>query len=830
MLEISAATRHWEAAGRKGGTRVRIDVVGGGPGGLYFAILTKKARPDWDIRVHEQNREGDTFGFGVVFSDETLDEFLSRDPESYESIRDRFAYWDDIVIRRDGRDVRCGGNGFAGCARLDLLDVLHARARAVGVTLGFGEPIPPEALLTRFADSDLIIAADGIASRIRDHFADEFGPEVELQRNRFAWLGSTRPVRDFTYFFRMTPHGVMTAHTYQYRSVARAQGGPVSTWVIETTPECWAGHGFDRMSEAESAAAIEAIFAEELEGHRLITNRSIWRNFPKVACGQWHAAGKVLLLGDAKASAHWSIGSGTKLAMECAIALSDAVLAHAGDFPAIAGTYEAARRTPVEITQHNAAVSLAWFEHVARSWDMAPMQFANVVMSRAKSITYDNLLLRDPGFVEACDEEFYARHRRETGFDCTKTRPTPMFTPIRLRGLTIPNRVVVSPMAQYMARDGVMGDWHLMHYGARAVGGAGLMYLEMTCPSPDARITLGCPGLWNDAQEAGLKRIVDFVRANGDTKIALQLGHAGRKGSTQLGWEAMDHPIADPDANWPLVSASPIPWFEGESQVPAELDRAGMDRIRDDFVQATTRAARAGFDLLELHCAHGYLFASFLSPLTNRRTDDYGGSVGNRLRFPLEVFAGMRAAWPSDRPMSVRVSATDWAPGGLSQDDLFAIAKAFTDAGADLIDVSTGQTVPEQNPIYGRMYQVPFAEALRNELGVKTMCVGAITEAGQVNTIIACRRADLVAVGRPHLTDPMWSLRAAAWYGTRAVKPALPYLSGAAQLARESAKAREKATELARKAKPRRHHVEGRNAPAADGAPDGPAAFAQAAE
>lgn len=787
---------------------MRIDVIGGGPGGLYFAILTAKALgPACRIRVHEQNRPDDTFGFGVVFSDETLDEFLSRDPESYALIRERFAYWDDIRIRRNGAaDIRCGGNGFAGCARLDLLDVLQARARAVGVELIFGSVVEPATLLDRFAGSDLIIAADGINSRIREAFAAEFGPETVLMRNKFSWMGSTRPLPDFTYFFRETPHGIVTAHAYQYRP-DRGDGQPISTWVMEMTPECWAGHGFDRMDEAQSARALETIFASDLAGHRLITNRSLWRNFPKVTTRQWHAAGRILLLGDAKASAHWSIGSGTKLAMECAIALSDAVVAHRGDFAAVAAAYEEARRTPVEVTQHNAAVSLAWFEHVRRSWDMPPMQFAQVVMSRAKSITYDNLLLRDPAFVEACDTEFYETLHRETGFDCRATRPTPMFTPLKLRELVLPNRVVVSPMAQYKAEDGLIGDWHLMHYGARGTGGAGLMYVEMTCPSPDARITLGCPGLWNDAQEAALRRLVDFVHAHGDTKIALQLGHAGRKGSTQLGWERMDHPIADPGANWPLVSASALPWFEGVSQVPAELDRAGMDRIRADFVAATHRAARAGFDLLELHAAHGYLLASFLSPLTNHRTDDYGGPVGNRMRFPLEVFAAMRAAWPADRPMSVRLSASDWAEGGLSQDDLFAIARGFADAGCDLIDVSTGQTVPHQAPVYGRMYQVPFAEAVKNELGLKTMCVGAITEPGQVNTIIACRRADLVAIGRPHLTDAQWSLRAAAWYGVKAVRPPLPYLSGAAQLLRESEKAREKQMELQRKAKPKRHHV-----------------------
>jgi len=777
---------------------VQIEIIGGGPGGLYLAILAKKARPDWRVSVHEQNQPDDTFGFGVVFSDDTLDEFLSRDPQSYAMIRDRFAYWDDIIVRYKGQDIRCGGNGFAGCARLALLQVLYERCRQVGVHLHFGEPIDPATLATRFPQADVIVASDGINSRIRDHYAAAFQPDVRLMRNKFTWMGSTRPLSDFTYFFRETAHGVIVAHTYQYEPGR-------STWIFETTPECWTAHGFAAMSEAEGARYLEREFADELEGHGLITNRSLWRNFPRVECKHWSHE-NIVLLGDAKATAHYSIGSGTKLAMESAIALADALLGEA-TVPAAFAAYEAARRTQVEITQHNAGVSLAWFEHVQRSWNMQPMQFANVVMSRAKAITYDNLLLRDPGFVDAVDTEYYQTLFEETGFDVRAKRPTPMFTPLQLRGLTLSNRVVVSPMAQYLAHDGVPGDWHLMHYGARAVGGAGLVYMEMTCPSADARITLGCPGLWNDEQEAGFKRVVDFARAGGEAKLAMQLGHAGRKGSTQLGWEAMDHPIADPAQNWPLVSASSTPWFPGESQVPAELDSARMDRIVAEFAQASVRGDRAGFDLLELHCAHGYLFASFLSPLTNLRMDGYGGSIENRLRFPLEVFAAMRSAWPEAKPMSVRISASDWADGGVSEEDTFAIARAFAAAGCDLIDVSSGQTVPHQSPIYGRMYQVPLAEAIKNELGLKTMCVGAITEPGQVNTIVQCRRADLVAVGRPHLTDPNWSLRAAAWYGKRAVRPPPPYLSGAAQLMRESEKARDKARELALKAKPKRHHA-----------------------
>ena len=773
---------------------MRIAVVGGGPGGLYFALLTKKARPDWRIEVFEQNRAGDTFGFGVVFSDETLDEFLQRDPASYARIRDAFAYWDDIIIRYRGEEARCGGNGFAGCSRIALLQILQARCREVGVELNFETAVEDPAALGAY---DVVVAADGVNSRLRERFKDAFRPTVGQNRNKFAWMGSTRPLDAFTYFFKETAQGVICAHTYQYEAGR-------STWIFEMGPDVWAAHGFDQLDEAESARKLEAMFAEELAGHPLTINRSLWRSFPRISCERWSHE-NIVLLGDAKATAHYSIGSGTKLAMECAIALSDAVLANPADVQAAFAAYEAARRTPVEVIQHNADVSMAWFEHMERNFDMKLGQFSMVVMCRAKSITWDNLALRDAQFLGRFEDEWYQTYFEETGLDYRQSRPTPMFTPLKLRGLTLANRVVVSPMAQYRAADGVPGDWHFVHYTSRALGGAGLVFTEMTCPSPEARITLGCPGLWNDAQQAGWKRIVDFIHAESGAAICLQLGHAGRKGSTQLGWERIDEPIQTEADNWPIWSASPIPYVEGVNATPAELDRAGMDKITADFVQATRRGLSAGFDLLELHCAHGYLLASFLSPLTNRRTDAYGGSLENRLRFPLDVFRAMRAAWPEDRPMSVRLSACDWAEGGISEDDVIAIAQAFAEAGCDLIDVSSGQTVADQAPVYGRMFQVEFAEAVRNRTGLRTMAVGAITDPAQVNTIIACRRADLVALARPHLADPYFTRRAEAWYGVRGREWPKPYLSGQMQAHREAARERERLTTLQRKAKPKRH-------------------------
>ena len=779
---------------------MKITTIGGGPGGLYSALLTKKAKPDWHIEVFEQNQADDTFGFGVVFSDETLDEFLSRDKRLFELMRNEFAHWDDVAVHFKGEEMRAGGNGFCGLSRHTLLRLLQQRCREEGIEMHFGAGVDASQIKTRFADSDVIIACDGVNSAVRNEYADAFQPSTTLRKNRFCWMGSTRPMGEFNYFFRETEHGPMVAHCYQYEPGH-------STWVFEMDDDTWQAHGFKETDEGDSKAKLAEIFAEELEGHPLLLNRSHWRQFPRVFCENWYTD-NIVILGDAKASAHFSIGSGTKLAMECAIALSDALVAHAeNDVQKAFQVYDDVRRTPCQITQHNADVSLSWFEHMSRSWDMDPYQFAMVVMCRAKSITYDNLIVRDPEFVQKVDDEWYARHLRDTGEDLRQTRPTPMFAKFKLRDMEVDNRVVMSPMAQYSAdTDGNPTDWHKIHYASHAMGGMGMIFVEMTCPSADARITEGCPGMWTDQHEAGWKEIVDLVHTNTGAKIAMQLGHAGRKGSTQLGWEKMDHPIADESRNWPLVSASALPWFAGESSTPKPLDRADMDAIKADFVQATERVARAGFDMLELHCAHGYLLASFLSPLTNTREDEYGGSIENRLRYPLEVFEAMRAIWPKERPMSVRVSGTDWKDGGLSEEDLIAIANAFEAAGCDLIDVSAGQTVPDQEPTYGRMFQAHLAEAVRNLTGMATMAVGAVTEAAQVNTILHTRRADLVALGRTHMANPYFTHQAAAWYGARneAMWPK-QYISGAAQAFREAEKNREKMLELQRKAAPGRH-------------------------
>ncbi|HEX2632537.1 MAG TPA: bifunctional salicylyl-CoA 5-hydroxylase/oxidoreductase [Bradyrhizobium sp.] len=767
---------------------MKIAIIGGGPAGLYSAILLKKQRPAAEITVYERNRADDTFGFGVVFSDATLDNFEKYDAVSYRRITEQFAYWDDIAVHFRGTVHRVGGNGFCGCSRRTLLLILQERARELGVTLLFEVDIEDE---TRFADADLVVLADGINSRFRDKYIEHFQAEVDVRSNKFAWMGSTRPLDAFTFIFQETEWGPFIAHAYQYEAGR-------STWIFETDPETFKRAGLEGLTEKQSADRMGKIFGWFLEGHPLLTNRSMWRNFPMIRSKRW-VRDNMVLLGDAKATAHFSIGSGTKLAMEDAIALADAMQG-TPSIEAALRQYEEGRREEVEKTQHAADVSLVWFEHVDRFWDFDPVQFAFGVMTRAKAITYDNLTLRAPDFVSEVDKAF-AKQVRAKGFDVDIEKPVPpMFQPLRLREMELVNRAVVSPMCMYSAKEGVAGDFHFVHYGSRAIGGAGLIFTEMTCVSREARITPGCAGLWNDEHETAWRRIVDFVHANSVAKIGLQLGHAGRKGATKLMWDGMDRPL-DQGA-WDVFSASPIPYFP-DSQVPREMGRADMEAVKAAFVQAAERGLRCGFDILELHCAHGYLLASFISPLTNKRTDAYGGSLANRLRFPLEVFEALRSVWPSHKPMSVRISATDWAQGGITGDDAVAVARAFAEAGVDMIDVSTGQTVRDAQPIYGRMFQTPFSDQVRNEARVATMCVGNITTADQVNTILAAGRADLVALGRPHLVDPSFTLKAAAWYGVPDMFCPPQYLPGKEQIFRNAVRDRQDFEDLKIKAKPK---------------------------
>ena len=772
---------------------MRIAIAGGGPAGLYYALLMKRDWPHLDVTVFERNKADDTFGFGVVFSDQTLDMFKAADAQSYAAIRKSFAYWDDIAIHFKGDIHRVSGNGFCGCSRRTLLLLLQERAVALGVTLSFQTELADSAALAR--DFDLVVAADGMSSRIRDTYQDHFKAETDLRPNRFVWMGSTKELDAFTFFFRELPEGIVIIHAYQYEPGR-------STWIFETDPQTYEKLGLDQMSEAQSAAFLEKTFAEELDGHTLITNRSLWRQFPMIRASRW-VKDNIVLIGDAKATAHFSIGSGTKLAMEDAIHLHRAFHARGLDVPAALEHYETTRREEVEKTQHAADVSLVWFEHVKRFWDFSSTRFAFGLMTRSKAITYDNLALRAPDFIAAITRDVADDVGTDARLLADGQPAAPMFQPFHLRGMRLENRVVLSPMCMYSARDGIPGDWHLMHYGSRAVGGAGLIFTEMTCIAADARITPGCTGLWDAAQEAAWRNIVSFVHQHSSAKICLQLGHAGRKGATRLMWEGMDRPLTQ--GSWPILSASAIPYYP-ESQVPQEMTRADMDRVTSEFVDSVQRAIRCAFDMIEMHAAHGYLLASFLSPLTNQRQDEYGGSLENRLRFPLEVFRAMRMAWPSEKPMSVRLSATDWAEGGISSEDVVEISRAFAAEGCDLIDVSTGQTTTRSRPVYGRMFQIPFSDQIRNEADIATMCVGNITTADQINTIIAAGRADLVALARPHLVDPGFTLRAAAWYGVDVPVPP-QYQPGKDQLMRNTPRERADLEALKLKAKPESHDI-----------------------
>lgn len=728
---------------------MKIRVVGGGPGGLYFALLAKKRRPQDDILVVERNRADDTFGWGVVFSDETLDHFLNADEPTHERIIGEFVHWTDIDTRFKGETIRSSGHGFSGVARRRLLQLLQERCVELGVRLQFETELEN---FDAWADADLIVAADGVNSRTRTRLADVFEPDIEDGTSKFIWLGTNKVFDAFKFFIRDTPHGLFQVHAYPFCATT-------STFIVETDTEAFEGAGLGNKSIEEGIAFCQELFAEDLDGHELLANRSSWINFKRIKNRTWHHR-NIVLIGDAAHTAHFSIGSGTKLAMEDSIALCDALaesVESGGTVEQALAAYQEKRWVDVAKLQKSAMTSRHWFENVRRYRGAEPMEMTVSLLTRSKRVTHDNLKLRDPGFMEAVDRWFAARAGVESD-----PPPPPMFTPFKLRGLTLPNRVVVSAMCQYSATDGDPHDWHLVHLGSRAVGGAGLVMTEMTNVSADARITPGCTGMYTDEHVTKWARVVDFVHANSKSKIGIQLGHAGRKGATKKLWEGMDDPL--PSGGWPLLAPSPLPYKEG-SVTPLAMDRAAMDAVRDEFVAATRRSDAAGFDLIEVHMAHGYLLATFISPLTNRRDDEYGGSIENRMRFPLEVFAAMRAVWPEDKPMTVRISATDWAEGGLSDDDLIALAKGLAEAGCDLIDVSSGQTVPEQAPLYGRMYQTPFSDRIRHEVGIATMAVGAIQGWDHVNTIVVSGRADLCAMARPHLLDPYLTLHAAAAQG-----------------------------------------------------------------
>jgi anthraniloyl-CoA monooxygenase len=757
---------------------MRIACLGGGPAGLYFAISMKLRDPAHDIDLFERNRPDDTFGWGVVFSDQTVENLLANDPASGAAIQSEFAHWDDIDVHIHGETIRSSGHGFIGIGRKRLLNILQERARALGVNLHFEHEACAD--LAAWAGYDLVLAADGANSRIRDRYEEHFGVDIQTRKNKFFWFGTNKVFEAFTFAFEQTEAGWIWAHAYRFDD-------DLSTFIVEMDPDTWAGLGFDRMDQPEAIALCERIFAKYLGGHALMSNAThlpgpqAWLNFRRIVCAAWSHE-NLILLGDAAHTAHFSIGSGTKLALEDAIKLAEVLNRPGLTRDAALAEYQAERNLEVLKLQNSARNSTEWFETLERYLHFEPIQFAYSLLTRSQRVSHENLRLRDKTWLEGVERWFQSAAQ---GREVNEPAP-PMFAPFRLRGLDLANRVVVSPMAMYSAQDGTPNDFHLVHYGGRAQGGAGLLYTEMTCVSAEGRITPGCTGFYAPGHVDAWRRIVDFVHANSAAKFCLQLGHSGPKGSTKVGWEGYDVPLEA--GSWPVMAASDVPWSP-DNQVPRPMTRADMDMVIGEFVAAVGLGLEAGFDMIELHAAHGYLLSSFITPLTNKRTDDYGGSLENRLRFPLEVFRAMRAAWPAESPMSVRISANDWMGDlGVTPDEAVAIGRAIWAAGADLIDVSAGQTWADCQPVYGRMFQTPFADQVRNEGRVTTMAVGNIYESDHVNSILAAGRADLVALARPHLIDPMWTLRAAAGQDYRGVAVPPPYLGGMAQLARNLAR------------------------------------------
>jgi anthraniloyl-CoA monooxygenase len=764
---------------------LKIVCLGGGPASLYFSILMKKANPAHDITVIERGPRDATWGFGVVFSDDTLRGFMEADAPSYQRIVEQFAYWDRIDTFIGDRRIGSGGHGFCGMSRLKLLNIFHDRCEQLGVTLRFNTDITDLSDLD-IPGHDLVVAGDGIMSIIREQWQDEFGTTMDWRSNRFCWLATTLPIDSFVFIFRKNEHGWWWVHGYRYEE-------GMATWLVECSEQTWRSAGMDRASEDDTRRYIEELFREDLQGHPIITNRSLWRQFPVIRNERLFVRNMVLL-GDSGRSAHFSIGSGTKLAMEDAITLAGCFRDAGDDVKAALNAYQEVRKPEADRLQRTAVTSLNWFENIDRYARQAPEQFTFNMMVRSKRVTWENLRLRDADYVKSVDRWFAGHVREATGFDDIDTGnpAAPMFQPFRIGGLRVENRLEMSAMCQYCAVDGEPTDWHFVHYGSRGVGGAGLINTEMLCIAPEARITPGCAGIWNATQTELWKRIVEFIHANSRSKICAQIGHAGRKGATCVPWQGgIDQPL--PEGAWPIVSASPLPYLK-QSQVPREMTPDDMGRVIGDFVNAVSNAAAAGFDMIELHMAHGYLLSAFISPCTNLRTDGYGGDITGRMRFPLQVLRAARAAWPAERPISVRISATDWTAGGLSEADLLQLCRMLRDNGADIINVSTGQVIKEEQPIYGRMYQVPYADLIRNELGIPTIVAGNITTADQVNTLVAAGRTDIVALARPVMNEPQFVLNAAARYGYRDQFWPPQYLSG--KFAAELKAARDSAEEL----------------------------------
>jgi len=755
-----------------------VVIVGGGPAGLYLSILLRRTRPEIAVSVYERNTSQDAYGFGVVFSDETLDNFEAADPISYQAMTESFRRWGQIKVRHpDGAEIVSGGHGFAAISRRALLETLTERADQLDVDLHFKKEIES---LSELEPTGVIVGADGANSTARRELESHLTPSLELARNKYIWFGTTKVFDEFNFIFEDTPSGMVWAHIYPYSDEG-------STFIVEVRPETWSALGFDKtehevfppgVSDDYALQQCEEIFAAHLDGLGLLGNNSRWLQFPTISCDRWHH-GNVVLMGDAIHTAHFSVGSGTKLAMEDAIALAGLLLSDLPLANAFA-RYEEMRRPEVESLQRAAKASRNWFEGADRYRNLDPEQFVFSMLTRSQRITYDNLRVRDPGYMSQVDA-WYAASDHSCPIPVGPAVP-PMFHPFRVRGLALANRIVVSPMDQYSADEGVPNEWHLVHLGSRAVGGAGLVMTEMTCVSPEGRISPRCTGLWNGEQADAFGRIVDFVHTHTDSRIGLQIGHSGRKGSTKLMWEGDSEPLDE--GNWEIMAPSPIR-YRPDSQVPREMTRADMDVVRDQHVASARFGNHAGFDLLELHYAHGYLLSSFLTPLANQRSDQYGGSAENRMRYPLEVFEAVREAWPDEKPISVRISATDWVDGGFDGDDAVAFAGELKVRGCDLIDVSTGQTTIDADPEYGRLYQTPYSDRIRNEVGIATMTVGAVSSIDDVHNILVAGRADLCLLARPHIVDPYWTLNAAIDLGYAGHSFPNQYLAGLGTRRRE---------------------------------------------
>ena len=743
---------------------MKVLCLGGGPAGLYFAISMKLRDPSHQVTVLERNRANDTFGWGVVLSDDALGRMQQNDPVSTDAIRGQFAYWDDIAVVRGEERVVSGGHGFAGIGRKAMLILLQARARELGVDMQFETEFKSAEEYRK--DYDLVVATDGINSLVRREYESAFKPDIDTRLCKFVWLGTHQKFDDaFTFIFEKTAHGWVWAHVYQFDD-------NTATFIVECLPETWDAWGFEGMTKEETVETCRKIFAAHLGGHDLMSNAAhlrgsaVWMQFPRVICETWYHE-NVVLMGDAAATGHFSIGSGSRLAFDSAIALAE-YLHSESSLEAAFKRYQDERRVEVLRLQSAARNSLEWFEEVERYLDMPITQFAYSLLTRSQRISHENLRLRDKAWLEGAEDWFQKQAGGQPG-------RRPMFAPFKLRDMALKNRIVLSPMAQYKAVDGCPTDWHFTHYAERAKGGAALVYTEMTCVSAEGRITPGCPGLYAPEHEAAWKRLAGFIRSETTAKLCLQIGHSGRKGSTRVAWEGMDKPLEA--GNWPTIAASAIP-YRPENATPRAMDRADMDKVKAQFVAATEMANRAGADMIEMHAAHGYLLATFISPITNHRTDDYGGSLENRMRYPLEVLKAMRAAFPATKPMSVRISAHDWIDGGVTPSEAVEVARMFHAAGADIIDVSSGQTDPAEQPIYGRMFQTPFSDRIRHEAGIPTMTVGNISDSDQVNGILMAGRADLVCLARMHLADPYWTLHAAVEQGDTATEWPVPYKGG----------------------------------------------------